>query len=114
MWIIVGLVSDQSLLLGKTWRILAQETTGNPLFGAIIVATAFAYEGWIIATSINAELKDAKRNLPIALIAGGIIIVAIYLFYYIGVAGGATVEDLMNDGATTAYLNILAARSETS
>ena len=31
---------------------------------------------------------------------------AIYLFYYIGVAGGATVEDLMNDGATTAYLNI--------
>ena len=56
----------------KTWRI-GRETTGNPLFGAI-VATAFAYEGWIIATSINAELKDAKRNLPIALIAGGIIV----------------------------------------
>ena len=102
--IIVGLVSDQGVLL-ENMANPGAETTGNPLFGAI-VATAFAYEGWIIATSINAELKDAKRNLPIALIAGGIIIVAIYLFYYIGVAGGATVEDLMNDGATTAYLNI--------
>lgn len=102
--IIVGLVSDQGLLL-ENMANPGAETTGNPLFGAI-VATAFAYEGWIIATSINAELKDAKRNLPIALIAGGIIIVAIYLFYYIGVAGGATVEDLMHDGATTAYLNI--------
>ena len=28
------------------------------------VAVAFAYEGWILATSINAELRDAKKNLP--------------------------------------------------
>lgn len=102
--IIVGLVSDNGVLVENLANPGAA-TTGNPLFGAI-VATAFAYEGWIIATSINAELKDAKKNLPIALITGGIIIVAIYLFYYIGVAGGATVEDLMNEGATTAYLNI--------
>ncbi len=39
------------------------EVTGSPLFAAVC-ATAFAYEGWIIATSINAELKDSKRNLP--------------------------------------------------
>ena len=71
-----------------------------------MVATAFAYEGWIIATSINAELKDSKKNLPIALIVGGIIIVAIYLFYYIGVAGAASVDELINDGATVAYLNL--------
>lgn len=80
-------------------------TDGNLLFGAV-VAAAFAYEGWIIATSINAELKDAKRNLPIALLAGGIIIVAIYLFYFIGAAGGADVRTLMEDGATAAFLNL--------
>ena len=102
--IIVGLVSGNGVLVENLANPGAA-TTGNPLFGAI-VATAFAYEGWIIATSINAELKDAKKNLPIALISGGIIIVAIYLFYYIGVAGGATVNDLMNEGATVAYLNI--------
>ena len=75
------------------------------LFGAV-VATAFAYEGWIIATSINAELKNAKRNLPIALVSGGIIIIAVYIFYYIGVAGGADVATLQKDGATVAFTNV--------
>lgn len=75
------------------------------IFGAI-VATAFAYEGWIIATSINAEIKNSKKNLPIALVVGSIIIVATYVLYYVGVAGGATVGDLMKLGATTAFKNI--------
>lgn len=75
------------------------------LFGAV-VATAFAYEGWIIATSINSEIKNAKRNLPIALVSGGIIIVCVYIFYYIGVSGGASVDALIKDGATVAFTNV--------
>lgn len=75
------------------------------LFPAI-VATAFAYEGWIVATSINSELKNSKRNLPIALIAGGLIIIAVYLFYFIGISGGTSVKDLMNNGATVAFIQI--------
>lgn len=77
----------------------------NPLFAAVC-ATAFAYEGWIIATSINAEIKDSRKNLPKALILGGIIIVAVYLFYYIGVAGGASNQELIDKGATVAFTNI--------
>ena len=38
-------------------------STGEGLM-ASTVAVAFAYEGWILATSINAELRDAKRTLP--------------------------------------------------
>jgi APA family basic amino acid/polyamine antiporter len=79
--------------------------TAAPLL-ASVCATSFAYEGWIIATSINAELKDAKKNLPKALIIGGIIIIATYIAYYVGVAGGASVEVLMADGATSAFVNI--------
>ena len=77
----------------------------NPLF-ASVCATAFAYEGWIIATSINAEIKDSKKNLPRALIIGGIVIAAIYIFYYIGVAGGATNQQLIDQGAAVAFTNI--------
>jgi APA family basic amino acid/polyamine antiporter len=77
----------------------------SPLFGAV-VATAFAYEGWILATSINSEIKNSKKNLPIALILGGIIIIAIYLFYYIGIAGGAPVTTLMETGTTTAFTTV--------
>lgn len=72
------------------------------LFGAV-VATAFAYEGWILATSINSEIKDSKKNLPIALVLGGVIIIAIYLFYYIGIAGGAPVKTLMDEGTAPAF-----------
>ncbi|MBQ7094929.1 MAG: APC family permease [Clostridia bacterium] len=77
----------------------------SPLF-ASVCATAFAYEGWIIATSINAEIKDSKKNLPKALVLGGIIIVAVYLFYFIGVAGGTTNQELIDQGTTVAFTNI--------
>lgn len=73
---------------------------------AAVVATIFAYEGWIVATSINAELKNPKKNLPLALIFGSIIVVVAYVLYYIGVAGGATNEVLISEGATTAFSNI--------
>ena len=88
-------------------------TVGDPVGGnagsglfAAIVATVFAYEGWIVATSINAELKNPKKNLPIALVAGSFIVVVAYVLYYIGVAGGASNADLIEHGATTAFINV--------
>ncbi len=80
---------------------------GGGLFAAII-ATVFAYEGWIVATSINAELKNPKKNLPLALIIGAFIVVVTYIFYYVGVAGGADVATLAdgNQGAPEAFKNI--------
>ncbi len=80
-------------------------TASSGLFAAI-VATVFAYEGWIVATSINAELKNPKKNLPIALIIGAFIVVAAYVLYFIGVAGGASNGVLISEGATTAFTNI--------
>lgn len=79
-------------------------STGSLL--AAVCATAFAYEGWIIATSINAELKDAKRNLPKALVIGGVVTIVVYIAYYIGVAGGATNQQLIESGATVAFTNV--------
>ncbi len=102
--IVVGLVTGT---LQENMTTTAQVSTpvSNPLFVGVC-ATAFAYEGWIIATSINAELKDSKKNLPKALIIGGIVIICTYLFYYIGVAGGATNQELIDKGATVAFTNI--------
>lgn len=102
---VVGLVNGT---LSNNFTTVVSETvggTGGGLFAAI-VATVFAYEGWIVATSINAELKNPKKNLPVALVIGSLIVVAAYVLYYIGVAGGATNEVLIREGATTAFTNI--------
>lgn len=80
-------------------------SNSSGLFAAI-VATVFAYEGWIVATSINAELENPKKNLPIALIIGSLVVVGAYVLYFIGVAGGASSAVLMIEGATTAFKNI--------
>ena len=86
----------------------ASVSTSGGLFSSV-VAVAFAYEGWIIATSINAELSDSKRNLPRALIWGSLIVVVVYITYYIGLAGAVTTEALMESGqagAKMAFQNI--------
>ncbi len=70
---------------------------GSAIFKAVC-ATAFAYEGWIIATSINAEIKDSKKNLPRALVIGTLTVVAIYVVYYIGLAGAIPNAEMMAGG----------------
>ena len=75
------------------------------LFPAVC-ATAFAYEGWIMATTINSELKDGKKNLPKALIAGTIGTMAIYILYYVGLAGAVTTPELMNNSASYAFTRL--------
>ncbi len=103
---VVGLANGT--LTNNFTSVVTEAVGGSASSGlfAAIVATVFAYEGWIVATSINAELKNPKKNLPIALIIGSLIVVGAYVFYFIGVAGGAKSEVLINEGATTAFTNI--------
>lgn len=72
------------------------------LFGAVC-CTAFAYEGWIGATSINAEIKNSKRNLPLALLIGSGIVVAAYVLYYIGILGLVDGDRIMEEGTNAAF-----------
>lgn len=82
---------------------VVEVNTSSALFTAV-VATAFAYEGWIIATSINAELKDSKKNLPKALVWGTLIVMATYILYYVGLAGAVSNETMMANGQEGAKL----------
>lgn len=51
-----------------------------------IVAVAFSYDGWLVAPSICHEIKNAKRNLSLALALAPIFIMVIYIAYYVGVS----------------------------
>lgn len=99
---IVGL-RNGILVSNFTGGVIADVKSANPLFTAV-VATAFAYEGWIIATSINAELKDSKKNLPRALTFGTMFVALIYILYYTGLAGAVQNSIMMKGGEAGAKL----------
>ena len=63
------------------------EATGSSLawIGALS-PIAFSYDGWVVATSISHEIKDSKRNLPIALVFGPIFVLIAYVSYFVGVS----------------------------
>ena len=71
---IIGLVNGNTF---EAFKSIGINTKSD--FGGAILATIFAYEGWVVATSINAEIKNAKKNLPLALVIGALIVL---LFIY--------------------------------
>lgn len=93
---IVGLVN------GSTAAVIAEGAQNTAaagggfsgIFGGV-TAFAFAYEGWIIATSINAELKDAKKNLPLALIFGAFVCTVIYCLYIFSMSSVGSVDAII-------------------
>ncbi|WP_438405249.1 amino acid permease, partial [Aeromonas hydrophila] len=97
---IVGTISG--LLNGVTVTNFVQAmdgigSTGGTLATAV-VATAFAYEGWIAAVTINSEIRDSKKNLPRALVIGTLIVFVVYVTYFLGVASVLPTDEIVAQG----------------
>jgi APA family basic amino acid/polyamine antiporter len=107
--VITGLISGQTF---SSFATSAQAVSSGGGLAVATLATAFAYEGWIIATSINAELKDAKRTLPKALFFGSAAVVIIYMLYYLGISGVLSNEQVIaaGDGAPVKVISMIFGR----
>ncbi|MCL1944374.1 MAG: APC family permease [Firmicutes bacterium] len=91
---IVGLAKGTTM---DNFGTVTAEVDGNPFFKAII-ACLFAYDGWIIVTSIVPEIKNAKRNVPLGLLIAAIIVVGVYILYFVGMTSSLNVGVLMEAG----------------
>lgn len=96
---VVGIIVSlfQTGIDGGIISALTNKADGYVLnFGDAVKKTAFAYEGWVCATAINAELKDSNKNLPNALVIGTVAILAFYIIYYLSLSAilgnGGTIE----------------------
>lgn len=49
------------------------------VFGVSLVWISFSYSGWNTAVYIGGEVRDPQRNLPRALLAGTLVVTALYL-----------------------------------
>ncbi len=70
--------------------------TVNPL--SALIAIAFAFDGWIVATNISKDLKNPKRDLPRALGLGAIVIISVYMLYFFGVTQLLDPQTIMEVG----------------
>ena len=60
----------------------AAHTAGHPLFLGLVLAMIpilFAYDGWTDSTYVAGEIVNPRRNMPIAILLGTIIVVAVYV-----------------------------------
>lgn len=47
---------------------------------------AYSFDGWVVSTAISHELRDAKRNMPRALLIGPLVVLGIYILYFVGIS----------------------------
>ena len=78
-------------------HVTSSEVQGGTWLAAL-VPIVFAFDGWIVATSISHEVKNSKRNVPLALICAPLFILIIYLLYFIGICTYLGPEVVMASG----------------
>lgn len=59
---------------------VAVTTGGVAGFAAAMIGALWAYDGWNNITFLAGEVKNPGRNLPLALIGGGLVVMGLYLF----------------------------------
>lgn len=87
----------------------APSISGGGIIGGI-VAFAFAYEGWIAVSAVAKEIKNARKNLPLALVFGLILVIGVYLAYILGIGGVLSREEILASGnnlSLTAFTTLL-------
>lgn len=71
---------------------------------AAFAPIAFSFDGWIVSTSICHEIKNSKRNLPIALTISPLLILFVYIAYFIGITSLLGTDAIMKQGDASVFL----------
>lgn len=74
-------------------------------FFAALVPIAYSYDGWQVAPSIAHEIKNPKRNMPLALMLSPLLIMTIYIAYFLGINAVLGPEKVLElgDGAVSVF-----------
>lgn len=98
----LAMIAAAGIFLGNPMPVLSSNLVSAPSAGfgwiAAVGPIAFSFDGWIIATSIGHEIKNSKRNLPLALIISPIIILGVYILYFVGISSYMGADTVMNMG----------------
>ncbi|TDT61300.1 APC family permease [Fonticella tunisiensis] len=90
--IVFGLVKGQAHSFSNT---VSTGSAGAAGFGAAVLGTLWAYDGWIGVGNMAGELKNPKRDLPRAIILGLAITIAVYILINIAIVNIMPLQDVI-------------------
>jgi APA family basic amino acid/polyamine antiporter len=71
-------------------------------FGAAMLGTLWAYEGWISVTNMAAELKNPTRDLPKVISFGVIFVIAVYAIFNLAIFKALPLEQVVTSETAAA------------
>ena len=70
---------------------------------AALAPMAFSYDGWTVVLNISPQIKNGKRNVPLALFIGPLVVLVAYLAYFIGLVTLLGSEQVLSLGDNAIY-----------
>lgn len=81
-----------------------QQATGTLGWVMAFAPIAFSFDGWIISTNICHEIKNSKRNLPLALTISPLVILLAYVLYFVGISSLIGPEVILEQGDASVFM----------
>ncbi len=104
-------IAIAGLIKGNPAESIAFHTTGTGTSGLMsaIIPIIFSFDGWSVSTSICHEIKNSKKNLPLALVFSPILILIVYILYFVGISALVGPENViaMGDSHVNFAANLL-------
>lgn len=101
---VLGIVYGEPVtIISEELQEIRQIAAGTSIFAAF-APIAFSYDGWIVATSVCHEIKNSKRNLPLAMILSPLIILICYISYFVGITSLLGVDTVLEAGNNSVFL----------
>jgi len=93
-----------ALARGGDWSRVTDSGHGFPgtsAFGAMVLSAMWAYDGWNNLPIAGGEVRDPQRNIPLALVAGTLGVIVIYLLVNAGYFHALPFADVARAGDTS-------------
>ncbi|WP_314067402.1 amino acid permease [uncultured Vagococcus sp.] len=94
--IVAGLLLNKDPLTVTLFPLSEGTRSFGSSFGASLVATLFAYDGWMNVSALSGEMKNPSRDLPRAIVGGLSIVIALYLMINMAYLNVMTAQELAN------------------
>ena len=96
--ILIFMLGDGSVSNFTTGFSIPHESTSNliSVFGLALAGAFWAYDGWNNVTFVSGECKNPQRNVPLALIYGTLIVIAVYVFINLAFLYVLPIDEMKN------------------